>query len=186
MRHAAFMRGLNVGKGHRVTNDELAAVYRGLDLIDPTPYQASGNVVFDMPSEKPATAKQLTTLEAALADALEEQLGYAVPTLVRTDAEVTELAAATPFAEDVVAASDGKVQVLLLASSASKKLMTEVEALLPDGEHLVFDDRVMFWLPVEGISTSTFKVPVVEKMLGVCTMRTQGTLQRMVKKFLDT
>lgn len=184
MRYAAFMRGLNVGKGHRVTNDELAEVYRSLDLGDPTPYQASGNVVFDLPGDKPAPKKQLHTLEADLAAALEAKLGYAVPTLVRTGPEVVELATATPFSQEALAKNDAKIQVLLLEASASAKQVTAVEALLPKGEHLVFDDRVMFWLPVGGISTSTFKVPAVEKTLGVCTMRTQGTLQRMVKKFL--
>lgn len=168
-----------------MTNDELADIYQSIDLLEPTPYQASGNVVFDLPTGfGTPTVKKIDSLEVRLAQALEAQLGYPVPTLIRTASEVAALADASPFPEEAMAATDRKIQVMLLKSTPSSNVIAEVEDLLPEGEQLAFDDRVMFWLPIEGISTSTFNVRATERLLGVTTVRTQGTLQRITKKFL--
>ncbi len=173
----AFLRGLNVG-GHRLTNDELAAVFAGIGLTDAAPYQASGNVVFR------ADGRTAKGLESDIAAGMLERFGYEAPTLVRSGEEVRTLAEAEPFGAEAVEASAGKMQVMLLAKKPSSKTAASVLASVPDDEFARFDDRALFWLPAAGILDSAFDFAAAERLLGVTTMRTQGTLQRLTKKFL--
>jgi hypothetical protein len=61
----------------------------------------------------------------------------------------------------------------------------QVAAITPDEDLVEFDGLEWFWLPVEGVSTSKLPVPAIERIVGPMTMRTLGTLERMLKKFGD-
>jgi uncharacterized protein (DUF1697 family) len=77
-RHAAFLRGMNVG-GHRITNEELRALFTAMGLRNVETFRASGNVVFAADGETPAKITSRIERE------LERSLGYAVPTFLRTE-----------------------------------------------------------------------------------------------------
>ena len=62
-------------------------------------------------------------------------------------------------------------------------LLAEFEALVPAEDEVGVVGREWYWLPVAGISTSAMPVGQIERMLGEMTMRTLGTLQRMVARF---
>lgn len=105
MRHVAFLRGMNVG-GHRLTNEELCAHLAALGLRDVWAFQASGNVVFDAGRRGDVARHVETGLRAAL--------GYEVPTFLRSEDEVVEVASRVTFDPDA-RAGRGKEQVLFLA-----------------------------------------------------------------------
>ena len=173
--YVAFLRGMNVG-GHRITNDELSAHVTDLGFAEVWTFQASGNVVLVDPLDRgPAE------LEAVLERGLAERLGYAVPAVVRTTAEVRHLAAADPF-DGWVAPDGGKLQVTFLRPAPDSGMATALADRTPDGDRAVLDGDVWFWHPVGGLSTSTFDPQAAARAFEVWTMRTQGTLQRLVKK----
>ena len=89
--YVAFLGGVNVG-GHRVSMERLRAEMRSIGLEDARTFIASGNVIF-------TSRAVAATLETRIEQRLEEQLGYAVPTFVRTAREVTSTAARDPFGE---------------------------------------------------------------------------------------
>ncbi|MGY9075126.1 MAG: DUF1697 domain-containing protein [Acidimicrobiales bacterium] len=78
MRYVVFLRGINIG-GRRVSSDELLAPFSALGFQEPTAFMASGNVILDSAEEPGASG---------IERALQQALGYAVPTFVRSGDEV--------------------------------------------------------------------------------------------------
>lgn len=177
--HVAFLRGMNVG-GHRITNDDLSSVMRSIGLLEPAPYQASGNVLFlDPEPDDP------TVIEARIEEGLGDALGYAVPTFVRSIDRIAELAVSDPF-PGLIPTRAGKLQVAFLRSEPSEQIAAEVLALATDEDRLSVDFDALFWQPAGGISESELNLKAIERLTGPMTIRTLGTLQRLVKRAAKT
>lgn len=168
----AFLRAINVG-GHRVTNDELAAPIKALGFDAVAPYQASGNLLLS--GVDAADPKPIET-------ALEETFGYAVPTMIRSAARVQAIAEATPFDEETLAATAGKVQVMFLHHPPTTEEQSEIQSRESPNDQIVIDGTEVYWLPTQGISTSTLKVDTLNRAVGPLTIRTQATVARIAKK----
>ncbi len=167
--HVAFLRGINVG-GHRVTNPELVDVFVSVGFAAAVPYQAAGNVMVACDGE-PDTA----LLETALSD----RLGYSVPVIVRSAEHVHAMAAAEPFAAEVVEKSAGKVQVMLLAGSCTPD---QVGPFSTDHDRLVAAGTEIYLLPAEGMSGTELDLTALDRSVGTFTVRTQGTIARLSAK----
>jgi uncharacterized protein (DUF1697 family) len=141
-------------------------------------YQASGNLVIRADTSE----KSLVT---ALEDGLEAELGYAVPTFVRSAADLRRLAGSKPFDDRQLAASKGKRQVVLLREAPADRVLAQIHELVPDGEVVLADGRDLHWLPAAGLSDSPIDLRRLDSLTGGTTIRTHGTLQRMAAKFLD-
>jgi len=172
-----FLRGMNLG-GRRVTNDELCTAVAACGYEDVSAYQASGNLVI-------RTDASQTSVVTTIEDGLEAELGYPVPTFVRSAADLRRLAASEPFYDSALAASTGKRQVILLHDRPDDAILAEVQSLVPDGEVVVPDERELHWLPAAGLSDSPMDIRRLDAVTGGTTIRTHGTLQRMAAKFLD-
>lgn len=175
---AAFLRGMNLGN-RRITNDELRAEFERIGLDSPQTFQAAGNVVFE------SSSRSGSELAAEIETGLGEGLGYAVPTVLRSAPELEAVVAAEPFPAREVAASEGKLQVLLLAAKPTAAAREAVLAHATDADRLAFGDRELFWLPSGGISDSDLDLRRIEKELPTGTMRTSGTIERLAAKFLS-
>lgn len=178
MLRAAFLRGMNVG-GHRISNADLRAELEALGFESVATFRASGNVVFD------AGRESEPKLQARIERGLEEGLGYAVPTFVRSAAELREIAAAQPFEPELVEASEGKLQVSLLAKAPSKANREKALALATERDLLEFGSREVFWLPSGGILDSELDLKALGKLIGLDTRRTMGTIEQMAAKFFS-
>jgi uncharacterized protein (DUF1697 family) len=91
MRYVALLRGINVGKSLQVPMKRLAALLGELGHTEVATYLNSGNAVFSSERGRDEVA---AGLEAALA----AEFGRAVPTLVKTAAEMAAIRAAVPDA----------------------------------------------------------------------------------------
>src|SRR5262245_7642567 len=121
-RYVAFLRGMNLGK-RRIKNEELRAEFEALGFEDVATFRASGNVIFGAAGGRgPALTKKI---EAGLGDAL----GYEVPVFLRSCAEVVEIAAQELFEAKLVAASEGKLQVLFLGQQPTAPARRKALAL---------------------------------------------------------
>jgi len=89
LKYVALLRGINVGKSTRVPMKTLRQLLEGLGLSNVVTYLNSGNVVF----ESELGAPELTQL---IEDELEQAVGAKVPTLVKTSAEIIEIAESIP------------------------------------------------------------------------------------------
>jgi uncharacterized protein (DUF1697 family) len=174
--YAAFLRGMNVG-GHRITNDELRARFEELGLRDVGTFRASGNVIFTAEAEP--EDKLNAHIEAGLAAAL----GYEVPVFLRSASEIGTIAADRPFAQQLIGASKGKPQVVLLATAPAARARKQVLALASDEDRLAFGERELHWLPSGGILDSALDFKAIGTLLGATTTRTKGTVDQLATKY---
>ncbi len=166
---------MNVG-GHRISNEDLAVHIKALGFQDVTPYQASGNVLLG------GTANRLgEDLETELEAGLESALGYAVPVMVRTATQIRHISSLQPF-PIVAPFSGGKLQVMMLKHPPDSQVAKAVLAHATGDDRLQFDEGELFWQPTGGITDSELDFAAVEKLVGVLTMRTVGTIQRIRKR----
>jgi uncharacterized protein (DUF1697 family) len=175
-RYVAFLRGMNLGN-RRIKNDELRRCFEMLDLADVGCFRASGNVIF---GSEGVDAEELTgRIEAGLA----KSLGYEVPVFLRDAAELRAMAAHEPFERSVLAASKGKVQVVLLERKPVSADRKKVLALSSKDDRLVVEGRELYWLPRGGMSESELDLKAIGAALGLHTIRTKGTVDQIAAKY---
>jgi uncharacterized protein (DUF1697 family) len=175
-RYAAFLRGINVG-GHRITSEELRSAFGAMGFEGAGTFRASGNVVFDADGGRPAGLASL--IEQGLAEAL----GYAVPTFVRTAAQVRAIAVREPFDPKLVEASAGKLQVLMLSVEPEPQARELVLGLATADDRLAVEGSELYWLPSGGILDSDLDLKAIVDLLGPTTQRTKNTVDQMAAKF---
>jgi uncharacterized protein (DUF1697 family) len=166
-RYAAFLRAINIG-GRRITGPELCKPFTAMGFAEARSFRASGNVVFDAP-RKPAEAR----VEQQLATAL----GYEVISFLRTRGELEELAAGEPFEPGA------KYHVMFLKALPSTAKQREVLALGSDDDKLAWGARELFWRPRGRMLESELDLKRVEKLIGLNTMRTNGTVEQIAAKY---
>jgi uncharacterized protein (DUF1697 family) len=169
---------MNVG-GHRLTNAELQAHFEALGLQDVRTFRASGNVVFDAPRRSPQA------LRSSIEPGLHERLGYAVPTFVRSAAEIAAIASAEPFPASALAASAGKLQVGLLRGPPPRAAQRRLAALEGDQDRVAFAGCELYWLPCAGVLDSALDMQKLASALGEMTMRTKATVDQLAAKHFD-
>lgn len=174
--YAAFLRGINVG-GHQVKGGELCSVFEELGFDEVATFRASGNVVFA------AAREPVARMTGRIEEALGESLGYEVPVFLRMAAGVRSIAAAQPFPQEQVEASKGKLQVSMLRKKPPGRAQTEVLELATESDRLAFGDRELFWLPSGGTQESDLDQKAIERLVGVTTMRTKGTVELIAAKY---
>jgi uncharacterized protein (DUF1697 family) len=169
-RYAAFLRGMNLGN-RRITNDELRTHVTALGFEQVATFRASGNVIVETRRNEP-TERIARRIETGLAKAL----GYDVPVFARTAAEVRTIAAHEPFDAELVAASAGKLQVMLLTGTPSAAARKTVLALASEQDRLDLRERELYWLPSGGLLESALDQRALTAALGATTTRTKGTI----------
>lgn len=175
MQYVAFLRGMNVG-GHRLKNPDLIAHFADLGFADPRAFLASGNVIFASDAAPDAVRDRL---EAGL----EARLGYAVPTCLRTGAEVIAVAAHAAFATR--GTQGGKQQVIFLRDPPSAEQRSALAAFDTPADWLEVRGQTIYWWPTAGISTAELDPKALERVVGLITVRTRNTVERLVRKFLS-
>lgn len=173
---AAFLRGMNLGN-RRITNADLSEQFERIGFQSVATFQAAGNVVFEAPEL--SEAKLVARIESGLADGL----GYPVPTVLRDEEELRAIAAAQPFDASAVAAA-GKPQVLLLCAAPPAAARDAVLARATAADRLAFGPRELHWLPSGRTTDSALDLRAIERELPPGTMRTKGTIERLVAKHL--
>lgn len=171
----AFLRAINTG-GRRLTNDQLLEPFHAAGLDDVGAYQAAGNVAF-LADRKPAD------LEVELAALLSAAYGFDAPVFVRTADELRARTMVLPFTADDLATTEGRTQITFMGSIPSTGQVADALALVPEEDRVVFVEREWLWLPRAGVSDSALPVTRIERIVGPMTMRTVGTVQRMLAKF---
>ena len=174
-RFFVFIRAINVG-GRRLTNEQLIEPFLRLGFSEVAAYQAAGNITFRTDDTDGVVLERLER-------ALTESYGFDAVIIVRNLDELRAIVEARPFTEEDLAGTEGRVQVTFLRSDADDASIAEAIALVPPDDRVEFGQRQWFWLPRNGISDSQLPVGSIEKVLGPMTIRTLGTISRMLEKF---
>jgi len=177
-RHVAFLRGVNLGAKRRASGAELRAAFESTGFEDVATFRTSGNVVFDAGNGKE------TELVARAEAALREALGFEARVVLRSAREVKAIAAHEPFEPDVVAATEGRLQVILAADKPTASVRGAVLALASERDRLAIRGRELYWLPTAGTQASDLDQESLGAALGLVTVRTMGTIEQIAAKFL--
>lgn len=114
--YIAFLRGINVG-GHKVAMQDLQTLFEGLGFSNVRTFIASGNVTFE------ADSTDTSTLTKTIESKLHAHFDFAIPTVLRTQEDLADLAASNPF-KGAGATPQTKLYVTFVADAPSHRLAT--------------------------------------------------------------
>ena len=177
-RYVAFLRAINIG-GRRASSQQLAECLDDRGFTNVINFRASGNLIFD------AERASATALKRRVDEALTEGLGFEVRSFIRTAARVRAIAAFEPFPPKVLAKSQGKLQVALLAKAPPKPAREEVLALATDADPLAISGSELYWLPSGPTMQTDLDLRLLDKLAGDNTRRTKHMISEIATKFLD-
>jgi uncharacterized protein (DUF1697 family) len=175
--YAAFLRGINLGSNRRIGSAELRSMFEDMGFRGVNTFRTSGNVIFE--ADGGGAAELGAEIEGALADAL----GFEVAIFLRTADEIRAIAEHEPFERRLVEASDGKLQVTMVAKKPTARVREAVLAQSTDADRLAFHGRELYWLPSGPMRDSALDLRAIDKLLGSTTMRTKGTIEQLAAKF---
>ncbi len=89
MKYIALLRGINAGKERRVEMKKLRALFESLGFDNVSTYINSGNVIFEGKDKKQVIRQRLELN-------LYKEFGFEIPTLVKTEKEMVNIAKIIP------------------------------------------------------------------------------------------
>ena len=168
-RYAALLRGINVGGKAKVAMADLRAALEAAGYDNVQTYIQSGNVALDTKRTAPATlAKAIEKLVASAC-------GVDCTVVVRTAAEMANLAAAHPFPKR----AEPKLVYVMFCDKAPKGALE-----LPPGatEQFVVAGNDIYGYYPDGYGTTKLGNTYLERTLGVrATGRNWNTVQKLAE-----
>lgn len=154
-RIVALLRGVNVGGNKKVPMAQLRALAERLGWQDAATYVQSGNLVA-------ATAQSPAAAAAALSKAIEAELGFEVPVIVRAGADFVRDLAACPFADG----EPTQVHVGYCRTPVPATLPRDVAAYCKAGERVAVKDGVLWADYAGGLARSKLTSAVLDRCAG--------------------
>jgi uncharacterized protein (DUF1697 family) len=171
--YVALLRGINVGTANRMPMPPLLAAFSDAGCSDVQSYIMSGNIVFHAPA---ALARRIPTLIAA---AIDERLGCTVPVVVRSAAELAEVARANPFL--VAGAEPKSLHVLFLADQPSAARAAALDPERSPTDRFAVRGREVYLCCPNGIGRSKLTNDFFDRGLAtVGTMRNWNTVLKLL------
>jgi uncharacterized protein (DUF1697 family) len=167
--HVALLRGVNLGK-RQVSMAELRKLLEGLGYSDVSTYVQSGNVVL---STKKAESRIVAELETHLAN----ELGFVVPVILRSRAELVKVVKQNPFAR--AAADPTKLHVTFLGESPDPALR-QLDAADFKPEKFATGRREVYLSLPNGLGRSKLAVAVEKALRGSGTTRNWRTVTTLL------
>lgn len=170
----SLLRGVNVVGKNKIQMEELRTLYESMGLRDARTYIQSGNVVFRTP------ARNSAGLSRRIEDAIETGFGFRPRVMVRTLAELLEVVARNPFAQQRNL-HPAKLLVFFLAALPTREACDQALALNVGQEQLRMSQRELFIYFPTGQGQSKLAMARVEKALATAaTGRNWNTVTRLV------
>jgi uncharacterized protein (DUF1697 family) len=91
MKHAAFLRAINLGGKNKLPMKDLAAMFVAAGCRDVVTYIQSGNVVFSAP------AAVLKKLPQTISKRIADDFGFKVPVVIRSHEQIAAVVRGNPF-----------------------------------------------------------------------------------------
>jgi uncharacterized protein (DUF1697 family) len=173
--YIALLRAINVG-GRTVKMGRLRDLFEQVGHADVETFIASGNVIFQSPSEDTRALEQ--QIEAHLA----ASLGYQVAAFVRSAAELADIAAYTPFPAEKI--ENNTLYVGFLQGAPGDEALGKLAALRTPLDEFHVHGRELYWLCRTSISQSKVSGAQIERALGMpTTLRNVTTVRKLAAKY---
>jgi uncharacterized protein (DUF1697 family) len=170
-RFVVLLRGVNVGKGHRVPMAELKTALQGLGYTGVSTLLNSGNAVFC--SAAPATGPH----GRAIAALLQQRFGITTPVIVKTAAELSAIVDGNPLAP----APQDHPRCLVVFAQEAASLLALAESLPPAQapERLVLTSQAGYLHCPLGILDSRLATALLGKAGKLVTTRNWSTVLKL-------
>ena len=171
--YIAFLRAINLGAKRKFPKASIIRAVEAAGFSDVETYINTGNVRFD------STLRSRAKIEKALEDAFEAEAGFAVPTIVFTQRELTAIAEeAGGFGHE------GKHYVSLLKEPPSAAAVKRLEdAYRVEEVAKVGGGRAVHLMLRENYHEAKLTNAVIEKHLGVATNRNLTVIRALAEKW---
>lgn len=170
--YAAFLRGINVGKGNRVAMPRLRTMVEDLGYGEVATYINSGNLLFS------ATADQ-AEIRSALSGAITDTFGISIDVAVRSEDQLRDILAGNPYPDG----DPSQVTVALLTGPPASTAAAKVAAIATEHEAYTFAGDEIWVNYSQGLARSKLAVQF-SKIIGVsATVRNVRTLAHVVDLF---
>jgi len=171
----SLLRAVNVGGHGKIQMAALRALYADLGFEDVASYVQSGNLVFRSRARDPRRVAK--TIE----DGIEARFGFRPPVMIRTAAEMAQVAAENPFAGRAEVESK-QLMVTFLTASPTQAAAKRLAGVRRVREELVLRGRELYvWFP-DGIGRSKLSGAAIEKALGTAgTGRNWNTVTKLLE-----
>jgi uncharacterized protein (DUF1697 family) len=169
----ALLRGINVGGKNKIPMSGLKSLFKSLGFENVVTYIQSGNVVFRSP------AGDAQALAVGIEERIAEVFGVSATVLLRTPAELGEIAGSNPFVSRKADLS--KLHVVFLDGPPAADAVAELDPKRsPPDEFSVRGREIYLHLP-NGAGRTKLTIDYFERRLGVrATARNWRTLTKLL------
>jgi uncharacterized protein (DUF1697 family) len=147
-RYVAMLRAVNVSGTGKLPMAELKAMGEACGFTNVRTFIASGNLLFDSDEEEAKVAR-------SVAGRVEAYFGKPVPVFVRSAAEITQVAAGNPFADE-----PGNRVVAHFMAAAPTQAMLDAATGQKD-ERMALGTRQIYIFYGDGMGNSKLKLPAL-------------------------
>lgn len=177
MQYIAFLRAINVG-GRNIKMAHLRKLFQSLGYTNVETFIASGNIIFDSPTEN------TRTLEKEIEDHLRTSLGYEVATFVRSASELAEIATYQPFSTSELSAEGNSLYIAFLQSPPTTEAEKKLLAFQSEIDDFHVHGCEVYWMCRKTMSESPFSGALLEKIIEMpATIRNATTVKRLAAKY---
>ncbi|MEO6445415.1 MAG: DUF1697 domain-containing protein [Gemmatimonadaceae bacterium] len=176
--YIAFLRAINVG-GHTVKMECLRTLFESLAFTSVETFIASGNAIFQTTSRTASAS-----LERKIERLLEEELGYEVPTFVRTPIEVATAAGLKVFRPSKNRKPEETLWIGFLKAPLGDEARARLLALQTKVDAFDVHGRELYWLRRRHLGESKITGAKLERALGgPTTMRNVTTVRKLSDRY---
>ena len=172
--HVALLRGINVGGNRKLPMKSLVALFTKAGCVDVETYIQSGNVVFRAPSIV------VRRLSGTITAAIEQQFGFSVPVVIRSQAELATTVTRNPFLNrgiDIAA-----LHVAFLANVPDPVSVADPDTTRSPGDLFILRGHdIYLWLP-NGVARTKLTNDYFDRTLKtVSTLRNWNTVLKLLE-----
>ena len=172
--YIAFLRGINVGGRRVVKMEPLRAIMESLRFQNVKTYIQSGNVLFEAEEHQP------DLLRLSIESKLEQELGFSVPTIVRTRADLEQVVIENPFPV-TTELEQATLYITFLERAPEEQALAKLNSYRNDADEFRVAGCEVYLRCVTGYGTTVFSNNFFESMLEVpATTRNWKTVNKML------
>lgn len=173
-KYVSLLRGINVSGQKKIIMADLKMLYEEQSCENITTYIQSGNVVFEHPSEKPSSIKQM--LEAAIT----EKYQFSVYVDVLTTEALESAFNNQPFNDIDIESEGNKAFIMFLSDKAEPERASAITPFMQPEEQLILKGACLYIYLPNGAGKSKLSTNLIENKLNVtATARNLKTVRKL-------
>lgn len=171
--YVAFLRGINVGGNRIIKMIDLRAALGEAGFTHVSTYIQSGNILLASDDDETTVARRVETLILA-------HYGFHSDTIVRSVAEIHQIAAHHPFAAAPPRAEISVYAMLLPAPLDAERAAIVADASTPENT-VVVQGREVFWRRVRVPGVAPDLPRAANRAIGLVTVRDMKTMRKLAE-----